>query len=100
MDLKAIALTSNTQSMTKNCKERSAKKTKELSWARFQRSKVGSHQIQMLKQVNTKTSKSNSKTFTIQSCKKLIKALHKEETVVNNITKDINKAMQDPAQMK
>jgi hypothetical protein len=47
-----------------------------------------------------KASKNNWKTFTIQSCKRLIKALLKEETVDSNTVKANNKAMLDQVPIK
>jgi ribosomal protein S10 len=49
---------------------------------------------------SSKPSKKSWKAFTIQSCKRLTKVLHKEETVVSNIIKDTSKIMQDQVQMK
>lgn len=62
--LKATAWMSNTQSTMKSSKERSAKKKKELFWARFQNFKDGFHLILMLKQANLKANRRNLKLFT------------------------------------
>jgi hypothetical protein len=47
-----------------------------------------------------KPSKNNWKTFTIQSCKRLTKALLKEETADNSTVKASNKAMLDQVPIK
>lgn len=84
----------------RNSKTKSAKKTKEMFWVKFQKYKDGFHLIKIQKQLNSKTNKRNLKIFIIQLCKKLIKVLLKEETVANNTIKDLNRIMLDQAQMK
>jgi hypothetical protein len=54
----------------------------------------------MSRQASMKASKNNWKTFTIQSCKRLIKALLKEETVDSNTVKANNKAILDQVPIK
>ena len=100
MASKVTAWMSNTQSMMRNCKERSAKKTKELFWARSHNLKDGFHLTKMLIPANLKTNKRSLKLFTIRSCKRPIKALLKEVTVVNNTVKAHSKALQDQVLIK
>jgi hypothetical protein len=54
----------------------------------------------MLKQVNLRASKSNLKTFTIQSCRKLIRALLNKEPEASNTVKNNSKLMLDPVPIK
>jgi phage terminase large subunit-like protein len=88
-------------SMMRSFKERSLRKTREMLWVGYLKLSPGFQTIKMLMFQNMRTSRKNFKLSTTRSCRKLIKALHKEETVANSTVNTVsNKAMQDPALMR